>query len=269
MALRGNLRDFSLTQLLNLVNLAKKTGTLTIQDLEHITNLYFREGKLVHASNGKGLGLLDLLQKAGRLSAEQSQTIRERFHASSEKELGLLLINAGYTNREQILETLRGHFLEAVYRLFTRSEGVFVFEPNRLPPEGKITLALRLEDIILEGSRLVRERRRLEEAVPDLDLIPQFAPHARAALKRVQLSPEEWRVLSQIQGQRSLQEIARASALNDPQIRKVVYGLLAAGLVQLVPPLVPRVVTPPPFTQPAVPVKRSLILRLIERVRGI
>ena len=32
MPLRGNLRDFSTTQLLNLVNLAKKTGTLTIED---------------------------------------------------------------------------------------------------------------------------------------------------------------------------------------------------------------------------------------------
>ena len=28
MALRGNLRDFTITQLLNLVNLAQKTGTL-------------------------------------------------------------------------------------------------------------------------------------------------------------------------------------------------------------------------------------------------
>jgi hypothetical protein len=31
MALKGNLRDFSVTQLLNLINLARKTGTLTIE----------------------------------------------------------------------------------------------------------------------------------------------------------------------------------------------------------------------------------------------
>ena len=31
MALKGNLRDFSTTQLLNLINLARKTGTLTIE----------------------------------------------------------------------------------------------------------------------------------------------------------------------------------------------------------------------------------------------
>ena len=31
MALKGNLRDFTITQLLNLVNLAQKTGTLVIE----------------------------------------------------------------------------------------------------------------------------------------------------------------------------------------------------------------------------------------------
>jgi hypothetical protein len=31
MALKGNLRDFSTTQLLNLINLARKTGALTIE----------------------------------------------------------------------------------------------------------------------------------------------------------------------------------------------------------------------------------------------
>lgn len=31
MALKGNLRDFSTTQLFNLINLARKTGALTIE----------------------------------------------------------------------------------------------------------------------------------------------------------------------------------------------------------------------------------------------
>ena len=34
MALRGNLRDFTVTQLLNLINLAQKTGTLVVDGPE-------------------------------------------------------------------------------------------------------------------------------------------------------------------------------------------------------------------------------------------
>ena len=52
MALKGNLRDFSTTQLLNLIHLARKTGALTIQVPAGVTTLFFREGKLVQATMG-------------------------------------------------------------------------------------------------------------------------------------------------------------------------------------------------------------------------
>ena len=51
MALKGNLRDFSTTQLLNLISLARKTGTLTIEGTE-MAQMSFREGKLIHATMG-------------------------------------------------------------------------------------------------------------------------------------------------------------------------------------------------------------------------
>ena len=47
MALKGNLRDFSTTQLLNLINLARKTGTLSIQTESESAQMSFREVKLI------------------------------------------------------------------------------------------------------------------------------------------------------------------------------------------------------------------------------
>ena len=46
MALRGNLRDFTITQLLNLINLAQKTGTLVVDGPNEQAYVSFREGKL-------------------------------------------------------------------------------------------------------------------------------------------------------------------------------------------------------------------------------
>ena len=42
MALRGNLRDFTITQLLNLINLAHKTGTLVIDHWDTVS-AYLKE----------------------------------------------------------------------------------------------------------------------------------------------------------------------------------------------------------------------------------
>ena len=58
MALRGNLRDFTITQLLNLINLASKTGTLVIDGVSEQAQVSFREGKLAYARIGKEDGNL-------------------------------------------------------------------------------------------------------------------------------------------------------------------------------------------------------------------
>jgi hypothetical protein len=44
MALKGNLRDFTITQLLNLINVAQKTGTLIVDGGNDEVWVSFREG---------------------------------------------------------------------------------------------------------------------------------------------------------------------------------------------------------------------------------
>jgi len=104
MALKGTLRDFSLHQLLNLINLAHKTGALSVRsDNGHhqAAALYFREGKLVHAAfDDCPTRLPDILLKIGKITSEQvkvvsgsgvglglglyiSQTIIERHHGQT------------------------------------------------------------------------------------------------------------------------------------------------------------------------------------------
>ena len=70
MALRGNLRDFTITQLLNLVHLASKTGTLVVEGPGDTAQVAFREGKLAYAQIGhEDGGLASVLYKAKKLSA--------------------------------------------------------------------------------------------------------------------------------------------------------------------------------------------------------
>ncbi len=269
MALRGNLRDFSLTQLLNLVSLAKKTGVLTLGEGSSQATVYFREGMLVHVSlDGKASNLRNLLERVGKINEAQSRLLPRE--ARSDKEWGLLLINSGLINRADIIEAIRRHTLETTYRLFTWTEGSFLFEPNVLPPDDKITVPLHLENVILEGSRRVGERKRLEKELPDLGMALRFTTQPEVRLKRIELSPDEWRVVSSIDSSRSIQEIAQAHSLTDFQIRKIVYGLLSAGLVELVPRVKPISVAPPPEERVApAPIRKGIILRLIDRIRRL
>jgi hypothetical protein len=270
MALKGNLRDFSTTQLLNLINLAHKTGTLTIGTRDTQARLCFREGKLIYATmDGQGDHLAAMLQRAGKITEEQARAIQAQGGAKSDKELGLLLLNAGYVNQDDIVVSVRTHILNNVYPLFTCSEGTFHFESNVLPFRDRITIPIDLENVIMEGSRRLQESEQLQEKMPNLDLALRFAERPGARLRDISLSVEEWRVVSFINPRNTVRQIAQHNNMSDFQIRKIVYGLLQAGLVEWVRPegvavSVPSGATgqvPVAMRQPDV--KRGVVERLI------
>jgi hypothetical protein len=268
MALRGNLRDFTITQLLNLINLAHKTGTLVVDGPNEQAYIAFREGKLAYARVGHEDGsLATVLHKANRLTVNQYRAIVERAGKISDKELGLLLINAGYLSQEDILSNLQGYFTEVVRRLFTWVEGLFRFEAEMLPPADRINVRLDLENIIIEGSRQLREWEQLSDEIPSLDMALKFTDRP---LKNVNLNVEEWRVVSFINPKNTMKQIAQTNKMNDLEIRRIVYGLLQAGLVEIIRPegvVIPQ--SPKMFPMQDKDEQISLVNKLIGRIKTL
>lgn len=274
MALRGNLRDFTVTQLLNLINLAHKTGTLIVEGPNEVARVAFRDGKLAYAQIGQEDNrLAAILHSANRLSTGQLRVIQLRAANVSDKELGLLLINANYLTQDDILNALHVYFTEVIRRLFTWVEGTFHFENEILPPDDRINVRLDLENLIIEGARQLREFEQLQDEIPSLDMALRFTERPGANLQKMNLSVEEWRVVSYINPRNTIQQIAATCKMNDIAIRRIVYGLIQAGLVDVIRP--EGVAAPvPEKARPPLPVQnreeqKSLVNRLISRIRSI
>ncbi|MCB9432887.1 MAG: DUF4388 domain-containing protein [Ardenticatenaceae bacterium] len=287
MALKGNLRDFSTTQLLNLINLARKTGTLTIQDEDAQPNatacMSFKEGKLIYAHTGdESNNLAKILETTGKLTAEQARVIQTKAKGTNNKQLGYLLIQAGLVTQQDITQSVRHYILEVVYKLFTWTEGLFRFDANELPADHQITISIDLESVIMEGSRRLKEWEILQEELPDLDVALKFTDRPDARLQNINLTVEEWRVVSFVNPRNTIKQIAKANNLSDFEIRRIVYGMLQAGLVefsrsvktavspsQATAPTTKPQDTRQPIEQQPPAVKRSIVVRLIDRIRGI
>lgn len=278
MPLQGNLRDFSTTQLLNLVNLSNKTGTLVIYEgvrtgqkdanqREKMTpgkeraRIAFKVGKLIAAAlSGQDSSLVAVLNKAGKLSNEQAKIIRQRAKDVSDKAVALLLINADYVSKVDVVNAIQQHTLDVVYNLLSWREGPFYFEDNALPGSDRILVPIDLENIIMEGSRQVEEIDQLTAHLPNLDLALRFPDNAREKFKGMHLSVEEWRIVSFINGKNTIRQIARANNMSEVQIRRIIYGLEQAGLIQIMKPEPTKV---------AKPADKGLVQRLIDRINSI
>lgn len=277
MALQGNLQDFTVTQLLNLINLAGKSGALLVQGPNEGARLIFRQGKLAYAQmvseNGQKQGSLpSILHRAEKINDAQLNTLQTRAAGMNDKELGLLLINSGYVSQQDILESLQSYFVALIQQLFTWVEGRFKFDPAQDVPDSKIPVRISLEDLIMEGSRQVREWEQLNSEIPNLDMALAFTDRPGVNLKKVNLNVEEWRVVSYINPKNSIRQIAKATKMSDVEIRRIVYGLLQAGLVKLIRPAgAPSQLD---GLQSAFPGKdreeqKNLVTRLMQRIRSI
>ncbi|WP_119068845.1 DUF4388 domain-containing protein [Aggregatilinea lenta] len=295
MALKGNLADFSTTQILNLISLAHKTGTLRVYEpvvtKETITDgagnkrpkvvpgaeraaAWFRDGKLILAAMGSQDGhLANVLHRAGKLNAEQARIIRERGAKYSDKALALMLINANYVNQTDIVRSIQQHTVDIMYDMMAWAKEPFIFQENELPSSDHITVPIDLKNVIIEGTRRIKEIKPLEDELPNLDMALKFPESPSEKFRGIHLSVEEWRVVSFINPKNSIRQIAKACNMTDTEIRRVVYGLLQAGLVELLKPphLQPQPVGAPGAyagpPRPQVTVKRSVVERLIARIK--
>jgi len=207
------------------------------------------------------------LHRANKLTVNQYRAIVERAGSMTDKELGLLLINAGYVTQEDILSNLQDYFTQTIRRLYTWVEGSFRFEAELLPPDDRINIRLDLENLIIEGSRQLREWEQLQDEIPSLEMALKFTDRP---LKNVNLSVEEWRVVSYINPKNTMKQIAHANKMNDLEIRRIVYGLLQAGLVEIVRPVgAPVVPHPKMFPTQNKEEQKSLVNKLIGRIRSL
>ena len=96
-------------------------------------------------------------------------------------------------------------------------------------------------------------------------------------LKNITLSAEEWKIISYVKPTNSIRQISQANSMSDFQIRKIVYGMLQAGLVELVRPPETAAPSGQPTTRggrvarrtTAPTVKRGIVNKLIDRIKRL
>ncbi|QPC82205.1 DUF4388 domain-containing protein [Phototrophicus methaneseepsis] len=252
MPLQGNIQDFSTTQLLNLMNLSRRTGTLTIfegvptQELDAMkkpkmvpgavrAHVAFSKGKLVHADLiGQDSGLVAILNKAGKLTDEQARLLKERAKSMPDKALAMRLIGARYVTQADIVSCIKQHILDVVYNLMVWTEGPFRFEDNELPGRNSILVPIDLEPVIIEGAKRIRDEEEINKFIPSLDVSLRFPKNAKEKFKGVHLEVDQWKVVSYVNPKNPIRLIMKKLNMSEMQIKKIVYVLHQAGLVEVV-----------------------------------
>jgi hypothetical protein len=149
------------------------------------------------------------------------------FEIRGESENGWIYLRDG-----QIVDATVGRLRgdSAVYEMAIWSDGTFSFNPGE--ESDQVTIHLSNATLMMEAVRRLDEWRVLSRKIPSLDLVPYFPPRDHGA-DQITLSPQEWILVTRIDGRHTIDEIASSLRWAAFDVSKLLFGLVTTGLVAL------------------------------------
>ena len=238
MAIEGPLRELGIHDVFQLLDLSRKTGTLTVTSelRDNEGTVWFDGGKVIYAtikSNPHPLGLM--LVKSGKVTeADLDRALLIQKTRNDGRRFGEILVELNVLSPRELERQDKLQVEEVVFELMSWREGFFSFEErvvSDVPLDARIRIST--ESLLMEGARRIDEWSRIADKVPSLSVIPTLAPVEDDRASVLDLLPHEWEVLMMIDGDRDLRGIAGGLGRSEFEVAKIAYGLVSTGVVEL------------------------------------
>ncbi len=240
MAVIGNIRDLTLVDLFQIVQLGRRTCVLTVDDERGVWyRTYFADGFVIYADSNKQYAPLgEDLVNAGSVTRAQLKSALEEYEAAGadRPRFGTFLLHRGVIDRETLVEFIQRKIKIKLFDMFLIEDGTFTYElaPYRLDED--ITVSISVTEIVMESTKRVDDYKRLSKRIPSVDLVVRKEKRPIAELLRgdYEFSGVEKETLALADRGLTIKEMAKELNMDDQlELLKIVNGFLNLGLVRL------------------------------------
>jgi hypothetical protein len=242
--LRGNLKEFSLPNILQLVSMSAKSGALTIRRDNQWGRILFRKGLICYAfSVPQHLPLGERLVRDGVITAAQlHQALAAQEGGAESLRLGAILLAENVLDRGALEHAVREQVQGTAFDFFSWPDGAFEFGVDKQMSDEDILVEMHVESVIMEGCRRIDEWERFVEHIGSMERIPHLTCSSNVAeLGGILLTTEEWRAIVHMDGRADINTILRDSGLDRFHGAKVMYSLHSRGLISVCEPVIQNI----------------------------
>jgi hypothetical protein len=246
MSLAGNLRQYALVDLLRAIESEQRGGRLVLQRGERRAFIYFSGGQwLLVERVGSSLVLAHHLARVGLITPEQFESSLGVPFVEAGQIPDVQVVRALITSRQLSQEQLRAFAendaLDLLAHVLSWPDGDFAFEDGVALPPGRVALPLPVGQLVAQV-QLVRGStpppRPTGPVAAVAPISPQtvidFAEVDPANGEMIQLTRDQWRLLTAVDGQAPLAGIMQKLQAPEHVIMRLASELLAAGTVVVV-----------------------------------
>ncbi len=234
MLLQGNLKEFNLPNVFQLVKMSSKTGALSIDREGESGKIFFRNGQIYFATAHPGtMPLGERLVKSGHVTSKQLRAaLAEQKKKSAKGRIGSILVEHGYIDRATLEQSVRDQIEDVTFNFFSWTDGDFTFEADETVTDEDIHVEMNVESVIMEGCRRIDEWELIFATLGSLERVPRLRYNDIVEEDGgVKLAPDQWRVVCWIDGRHDINTVLKECGLDRFHGAKVVYDLHQAGLL--------------------------------------
>ena len=263
MPVQGSLATMSLTEILQWLGNAGKTGTLSIERNKVVKRILVREGRIIACSSQEPSDMLGhFLVSRGKITEE---TLREALavQETQRTHLGRILVESGALSEDDLRLLLEDKAQETIFGLFDWDDAEFRFADDEAAAPNIFAVDMRVEDILLRGAQRWDEMQRFRTVFNDPGIV--LGRTTRMPPAEVFRNRMARRIFESINGERTVAEILLHAHGSEYLVTKFLYELHRAGVAEITgvktvareplpePAASPPTETPPPPATPLGP----------------
>ena len=228
---QGEIGPLTLPTLLQSLCGEQQTGTLTLKDGSITKTLYFESGRVVFAASTdpedrlgqlyfkRGMITLSALKEAVVSSVEES------------RRMGTILVRIKAIRPQDLIWGVTEQVRMMVLSVFAWTRGTYLFQPGPLPSNEVITLKVPTPDLVMSGVKSIEAWSRVEAAVGEMETRYHASPRLDELARELNLSLDEWTLLSLCESGATLGQMCDDSPLGDFELCRLIWGFMVVGLL--------------------------------------
>ena len=240
MTLQGDLATLELADIIQNLEMHKKSGTLVVEGPRGTQRLYFKSGAIALVAAEGRPSLVEDLERSGLIDAKALASARKP-RWRRRRALCEVLVQRGAITEEALEEFARTRLIEDACNFLTLDSGAFTFTEERIPggvfdPEEKhLGLALPAGPMLFESARrkdhLVAVRRQIPSDAT------HFVAQAETDVSGIEADPNLLRgLLERCDGSRSVRQLLEAYPSQRFQAYEALSSLVECGALRIAGP---------------------------------
>jgi len=173
MGFEGDVKDFGLSEIFQLISVQQKSGMLLVTGEEQLA-VYFREGMIISTRDRRNRGrdpLKEYLLRYGFLSRKEMNNL---LHIQSEAKLDLteILLSEKYFSQDELTVIFNEQIFESVQEVLSWPKSHYKFVTGNSLLTGVTSFAsIKVDAVLMESMRRIDEIKELKRIFPTPEMI--------------------------------------------------------------------------------------------------